>query len=103
MYQQALKNNVEFYIEYFVLDLLIDEKNKCCGVIAWCLETGTIHRFLSHQTVLATGGYGRAYFSSTSAHICTGDGSAMALRQDLPYLIWSLYNFIPQDIWKLGY
>ena len=69
------KNKVEFYIEYFVLDLVMDKDGNCKGVVAWCLEDGTIHRFLSHQTILATGGYGRAYFSSTSAHICTGDGS----------------------------
>ena len=102
MYQQALKNNVEFYIEYFVLDLLKDEKNKCCGVIAWCLETGTIHRFFSHQTVLATGGYGRAYFSSTSAHICTGDGSAMALRQNLPLSDMEVIQFHPPGIYGAG-
>ncbi len=102
LYQQALKNNVEFYIEYFVLDLLKDEKNKCCGVIAWCLETGTIHRFFSHQTVLATGGYGRAYFSSTSAHICTGDGSAMALRQDLPLSDMEFIQFHPTGIYGAG-
>ena len=71
LYQQSLKNNVEFYIEYFVLDLISDDHGNCIGVVTWCLEDGSIHRFLSHQTILATGGYGRAYFSSTSAHICT--------------------------------
>jgi len=84
LYQQCLKNNVEFYIEYFVLDLLMDYQGKCCGIIAWCLDDGSIHRFFSHQTILATGGYGRAYLSSTSAHICTGVGNAMVLRQNLP-------------------
>ena len=97
LYQQSLKHKVEFYIEYFVLDLVMDKDGNCKGVVAWCLEDGTIHRFLSHQTILATGGYGRAYFSSTSAHICTGDGSAMALSKIFLYQIWSLFNFIQQE------
>ena len=67
LYQQTLKHKVEFFVEYFVLDLLMDHNKKCCGVAAWCLEDGSIHRFLAHQTILATGGYGRSYFSSTSA------------------------------------
>tara|TARA_B110000495_G_C23019289_1_gene604363 strand:+ start:253 stop:2046 length:1794 start_codon:yes stop_codon:yes gene_type:complete len=102
LYQQALKNNVEFYIEYFVLDLLMDSDGSCKGVMAWCLEDGTIHRFLSHQTILATGGYGRAYFSSTSAHICTGDGSAMALRQNLPLSDMEFIQFHPTGVYGAG-
>ena len=102
LYQQSLKHNVEFYIEYFVLDLIMDPDGNCKGVVAWCLEDGTIHRFLSHQTILATGGYGRAYFSSTSAHICTGDGSAMALRQNLPLSDMEFIQFHPTGVYGAG-
>ena len=102
LYQQSLKNKVEFYIEYFVLDLLMDEEGSCKGVMAWCLEDGTMHRFLSHQTILATGGYGRAYLSSTSAHICTGDGSAMALRQNLPLSDMEFIQFHPTGVYGVG-
>ena len=102
LYQQSLKNNVEFFIEYFVLDLIMDDDGNCKGVLAWCLEDGTIHRFLSHQTILATGGYGRAYFSSTSAHICTGDGSAMALRQNLPLSDMEFIQFHPTGVYGAG-
>ena len=102
LYQQALKNKVEFFIEYFVLDLMMDEDGNCQGVIAWCLEDGTIHRFISHQTILATGGYGRAYYSSTSAHICTGDGSAMALRQNLPLSDMEFIQFHPTGVYGAG-
>ncbi|MBU2091511.1 MAG: FAD-binding protein, partial [Alphaproteobacteria bacterium] len=84
LYQQCLKHKAEFFIEYFALDLIIDEEGECRGVTALCLEDGTIHRFRAHQVVLATGGYGRAYFSATSAHTCTGDGNAMVLRAGLP-------------------
>ena len=76
LYQQSLKHDAEFFIEYFVLDLIMDDDGACRGVIAWNLADGTIHRFRAHVTVLATGGYGRTYFSCTSAHICTGDGNA---------------------------
>ena len=102
LYQQSLKHNVEFFIEYFVLDLIMDKDGNCKGVVAWCLEDGTIHRFLSHQTILATGGYGRAYFSSTSAHICTGDGSAMALRQNLPLSDMEFIQFHPTGVYGAG-
>ena len=102
LYQQSLKHNVEFFIEYFVLDLIMDKEGNCKGVVAWCLEDGTIHRFLSHQTILATGGYGRAYFSSTSAHICTGDGSAMALRQNLPLSDMEFIQFHPTGVYEAG-
>ena len=102
LYQQSLKNNVEFYIEYFVLDLISDDQGNCIGVVTWCLEDGSIHRFLSHQTILATGGYGRADFSSTSAHICTGDGSAMALRQNLPLSDMEFIQFHPTGVYGAG-
>ena len=102
LYQQSLKNKVEFYIEYFVLDLLMDEEGSCKGVMAWCLEDGTMHRFLAHQTILATGGYGRAYLSSTSAHICTGDGSAMALRQNIPLSDMEFIQFHPTGVYGAG-
>jgi len=80
----------------------MDKDGNCKGVVAWCLEDGTIHRFLSHQTILATGGYGRAYFSSTSAHICTGDGSAMALRQNLPLSDMEFIQFHPTGVYGAG-
>src|SRR6201985_1959741 len=83
LYQQALKHKAEFYIEYFALDLIMED-GECVGVMAWNLDDGTIHAFRAHQTILATGGYGRAYFSCTSAHTCTGDGNAMVLRAGLP-------------------
>ena len=102
LYQQSIKHNVEFFIEYFVLDLLMDQEGKCCGIIAWCLDDGTMHRFLAHQTILATGGYGRTYFSSTSAHICTGDGNAMVLRQNLPLSDMEFIQFHPTGIYEVG-
>jgi succinate dehydrogenase / fumarate reductase flavoprotein subunit len=82
-YQQALKHSAEFFVEYFALDLMTDE-GGVRGVIAWNLDDGTMHRFRAKMTVLATGGYGRTYFSCTSAHTCTGDGNAMVLRAGLP-------------------
>ena len=84
LYQQSLKHQAEFFIEYFALDLIMDDDGVCRGVLAWCLEDGTIHRFRGQTVILATGGYGRAYFSCTSAHTCTGDGGGMALRAGLP-------------------
>jgi succinate dehydrogenase / fumarate reductase flavoprotein subunit len=84
LYQQSLKHEAEFFVEYFALDLIMDEEGVCRGVMAWNLDDGTIHRFNAHLVVLATGGYGRAYFSCTSAHTCTGDGNAMVLRAGLP-------------------
>src|SRR5690348_9371203 len=77
LYQQALKHNANVVFEYFAIDLLMDEEGACRGVVAWNLDDGTLHRFHAHMTVLATGGYGRAYFSCTSAHTCTGDGGGM--------------------------
>ena len=102
LYQQSLKHKVEFFVEYFVLDLLMDQNNKCCGVVAWCLEDGSLHRFLAHQTILATGGYGRTYLASTSAHICTGDGNAMVLRQNLPLSDMEFIQFHPTGIYGVG-
>ncbi len=101
LYQQALRNNAEFFIEYFALDLIMDE-GVCRGVIAWCLEDGTIHRFMAQNVVLATGGYGRVYFSATSAHICTGDGNAMVLRAGLPLQDMEFVQFHPTGIYGAG-
>ena len=101
LYQQALKNNAEFFIEYFALDLIMDE-GVCRGVMAWCLEDGTIHRFMAQNVVLATGGYGRVYFSATSAHTCTGDGNAMALRAGLPLQDMEFVQFHPTGIYGAG-
>ena len=101
LYQQALKHRAEFYIEYFALDLLMHD-GECRGVLAWCLEDGTLHRFQSKIVILATGGYGRAYFSCTSAHTCTGDGNAMALRSGLPLQDMEFVQFHPTGIYGSG-
>ena len=101
LYQQAIKHKAEFYIEYFALDLLMDN-GECRGVMAWCLEDGTLHRFKSKVTILATGGYGRAYFSCTSAHTCTGDGNAMVLRAGLPLQDMEFVQFHPTGIYGSG-
>jgi succinate dehydrogenase/fumarate reductase flavoprotein subunit len=84
LYGQSLRHSAEFFIEYFAIDLMMDEEGACRGIVALCLDDGTIHRFKAQRTILATGGYGRAYFSCTSAHTCTGDGHAMVLRAGLP-------------------
>src|SRR5262249_46494249 len=84
LYQQCLEHKTEFFVEYLAFDLLMDEDGACRGMLAWNIEDGTLHRFRAHRTVLATGGYGRVYFSCTAAHTCTGDGNAMALRAGLP-------------------
>jgi succinate dehydrogenase / fumarate reductase, flavoprotein subunit len=102
LYQQCLRANAEFFVEYFAIDLIMDEEGTCRGVIALCLEDGTIHRFRGHQTVLATGGYGRAYFTCTSAHTCTGDGSGMALRAGLPLQDMEFVQFHPTGIYGAG-
>jgi succinate dehydrogenase / fumarate reductase flavoprotein subunit len=102
LYQQSLRNNAEFFIEYFALDLIMDEDGACRGVMAWNLLDGTLHRFIGHQTVLATGGYGRAYFSATSAHTCTGDGNAMVLRAGLPLQDMEFIQFHPTGIYGSG-
>jgi succinate dehydrogenase / fumarate reductase, flavoprotein subunit len=102
LYQQSLKHKAEFFIEYFALDLIMDEEGACCGVMAWNLADGTIHRFRAHKVVLATGGYGRAYFSCTSAHTCTGDGNAMVLRAGLPLQDMEFIQFHPTGIYGAG-
>ena len=101
LYQQSLKHDAEFYIEYFAVDLIM-ENGACRGVVAIDLATGRLHRFRSHQVVLATGGYGRAYFSCTSAHTCTGDGSAMVLRAGLPVQDMEFVQFHPTGIYGAG-
>src|SRR5882724_2939304 len=102
LYQQALKHQAEFFIEYIALDLIMDEAGVCRGVMAWSLEDGRMHRFRAQMTVLATGGYGRIYFSCTSAHTCTGDGSAMALRAGLPLQDMEFVQFHPTGIYGAG-
>ena len=101
LYGQSLKYGVDYYIEYFVLDLLMVD-GECRGVLAWCLEDGKLHVFNSKQTILATGGYGRAYFSATSAHTCTGDGNAMVLRAGLPLQDMEFVQFHPTGIYGVG-
>tara|TARA_R110002049_G_scaffold13509_2_gene58608 strand:+ start:242781 stop:244571 length:1791 start_codon:yes stop_codon:yes gene_type:complete len=102
LYQQSLKHNAEFYIEYFAIDLLMDDEGTCRGVIAIDLATGELHRFRAHQVLLATGGYGRTYFSCTSAHTCTGDGNAMILRAGMPLQDMEFVQFHPTGIYGSG-
>ncbi len=102
LYQQCLKYKAEFFVEYFALDLLMDDNGACKGVIALSLEDGKIHRFRAHKTVLATGGYGRVYFSCTSAHTCTGDGNAMVLRAGLPLQDMEFVQFHPTGVYGAG-
>ncbi len=102
LYGAALKHQAEFFIEYFAIDLIMDEEGRCCGVVALKLDDGTIHRFRSHVTMLATGGYGRAYFTCTSAHTCTGDGNAMVLRAGLPLQDMEFVQFHPTGIYGAG-
>ncbi|MCB2262669.1 MAG: succinate dehydrogenase flavoprotein subunit [Candidatus Thiosymbion ectosymbiont of Robbea hypermnestra] len=102
LYQQSLQFKAEYFIEYFALDLIMDDEGACRGVMAWDLDTGTLHRFRSHQVILATGGYGRAYFSATSAHTCTGDGNAMVLRAGLPVQDHEFVQFHPTGIYGSG-
>ena len=101
LYGQALKHNTEFFIEYFALDLLMKD-GKCKGLIAWNLNDGTIHRFRAHSTIIATGGYGKVYYSATSAHTCTGDGNAMVLRAGLPLQDMEFVQFHPTGIYGHG-
>ena len=101
LYGQSLKNNAEFFIEYFALDLIITE-GRCTGVVAWKLDDGTLHVFNAKMTVLATGGYGRAYFSATSAHTCTGDGGGMVARAGLPLQDMEFVQFHPTGIYGSG-
>jgi succinate dehydrogenase / fumarate reductase flavoprotein subunit len=102
LYQQSLKHEVEFFVEYFALDLIMDDEGVCRGVMAWCLEDGSMHRFRAQQVVLATGGYGRAYLSCTSAHTCTGDGNGMVLRAGLPMQDMEFVQFHPTGIFPAG-
>ncbi|WP_168077389.1 succinate dehydrogenase flavoprotein subunit [Caulobacter sp. SSI4214] len=101
MYGQSLAHDTEFFIEYFALDLIMDD-GVCRGVTAWKLDDGTLHRFQAQMVILATGGYGRAYFSATSAHTCTGDGNAMALRAGLPLQDMEFVQFHPTGIYGAG-
>ncbi|MDB5478142.1 MAG: succinate dehydrogenase flavoprotein subunit [Alphaproteobacteria bacterium] len=103
LYQQSLKHRAEFFVEYFALDLVMDPTSgECLGVLAWNLDDGTLHLFRGHQTVLATGGYGRAYFSCTSAHTCTGDGNGMVMRAGLPLQDMEFVQFHPTGIYGAG-
>ena len=102
LYQQSLAHDAEFFIEYFALDLIMDEEGVCRGVLALDMAEGTLHLFRAHGTVLATGGYGRAYFSATSAHTCTGDGGGMALRAGLGLQDMEFVQFHPTGIYGAG-
>ncbi|MBX3525961.1 MAG: succinate dehydrogenase flavoprotein subunit [Rhodoblastus sp.] len=102
LYGQALRNSTEFFIEYFAIDLIMDSEGRCRGVVCIKMDDGTIHRFRSQLTILATGGYGRAYFSATSAHTCTGDGNAMVLRAGLPLQDMEFVQFHPTGIYGAG-
>lgn len=102
LYQQCLKHDVEFFVEYFAIDLIMDEEGACRGVMAWCQDDGTIHRFNAKMVVLATGGYGRAYQSCTSAHTCTGDGGGMVMRAGLPTQDMEFVQFHPTGIYPAG-
>ncbi|MFD1911764.1 succinate dehydrogenase flavoprotein subunit [Halodurantibacterium flavum] len=102
LYGQSVKNNAEFYIEYFATDLIMSEDGVCQGVMAWNLADGTLHLFSAKMVVLATGGYGRAYFSATSAHTCTGDGNGMIARAGLPLQDMEFVQFHPTGIYGAG-
>ncbi len=101
LYQQSLRAEAQFYIEYFAVDLIMEE-GACRGVVAIDLATGTVHRFRAQTTILATGGYGRAWFSCTSAHTCTGDGGGMVLRAGLPMQDMEFVQFHPTGIYGSG-
>ncbi len=102
LYGQAVKNSTEFFIEYFAIDLIMNSEGRCVGVVCIKMDDGTIHRFRSALTILATGGYGRAYFSATSAHTCTGDGGGMVLRAGLPLQDMEFVQFHPTGIYGAG-
>lgn len=102
LYQQCLKLNAEFFVEYVALDVIMGDDGTCEGLVAWNLDDGTIHLFRGHQVVMATGGYGRAYFSCTSAHTCTGDGNAMIARAGLPLQDHEFVQFHPTGIYGSG-
>ncbi len=101
LYGQSMKHDTKFFVEYFALDLIMED-GECKGVMALCMEDGTIHRFQAHQTIMATGGYGRAWFSATSAHTCTGDGGAMAARAGIPLQDLEFVQFHPTGIYGSG-
>jgi succinate dehydrogenase / fumarate reductase flavoprotein subunit len=102
LYGQSLRHNAQFFVEYFALDLLMGEDGSCQGIIAWKLDDGTLHRFRAKLVVLATGGYGRAYFSATSAHTCTGDGNGMVARAGLPLQDMEFVQFHPTGVYGAG-
>lgn len=102
LYQQSLKHNAQFYIEYFAIDLLMDDDGHCRGVLAWDLAEGQLHLFKAQGVILATGGYGRAFFSCTSAHTCTGDGNGMVLRAGLPLQDMEFVQFHPTGVYGAG-
>jgi succinate dehydrogenase / fumarate reductase flavoprotein subunit len=102
LYGQSVKNNAEFFIEYFALDLIMNDEGECTGIIAWKLDDGTLHRFHAKMVILATGGYGRSYFSATSAHTCTGDGGGMVARAGLPLQDMEFVQFHPTGIYGAG-
>jgi succinate dehydrogenase / fumarate reductase flavoprotein subunit len=102
LYGQSLRHNAQFFVEYFAIDLLMGDDGTCQGIIAWKLDDGTLHRFRAKLTVLATGGYGRAYFSATSAHTCTGDGNGMVARAGLPLEDMEFVQFHPTGVYGAG-
>jgi succinate dehydrogenase / fumarate reductase flavoprotein subunit len=102
LYQQSLAHDAKFFIEYFAIDLLMDEDGVCRGVLAWDLSDGSLHLFKAHAVILATGGYGRSYFSCTSAHTCTGDGNGMVLRAGLPLQDMEFVQFHPTGVYGAG-
>ena len=102
LYGQSLRQSAEFFIEYFAIDLIMDQDGACRGVVALCLADGSLHRFRAKKTILATGGYGRTYFTCTSAHTCTGDGNAMVLRAGLPLQDMEFVQFHPTGVYGAG-
>ena len=102
LYSHALRHDVEFFIEYMALDLIFDDERKCCGLLAWHLETGELHAFRAHQVIIATGGFGQIYESTTSSTICTGDGNAMCLRAGLPLQDMEFIQFHPTGLYGTG-
>ena len=102
LYQQSLRASAEFFIEYFAIDLIMDDDGACRGVVALKMDDGTLHRFRAQRTILATGGYGRAYFSCTAAHTCTGDGGGMALRAGIPVQDMEFVQFHPTGVYGVG-
>ncbi|NKI35470.1 succinate dehydrogenase flavoprotein subunit [Wenzhouxiangella sp. XN79A] len=102
LYQQSLKHDAQFFIEFFAIDLIMDEEGACRGVLAWDLSTGKLHVFRAHAVILATGGYGRAWLSATSAHTCTGDGNGMVLRAGLPLQDMEFVQFHPTGVYGAG-